>query len=98
MLQNIKSSYIADFIFSKIEIGKKLKMVRYNKELQKKLNLKLLHYMIFSGKYIIFEKEGIVKEYFSYNDNLIYEGEYKNGERNGKGKEYYNIFILFLFY
>ena len=89
MLENIKSSYIADFIFCKIGIGKKLKMVRYNKALQKKLDLKLLHYMIFSGKYIIFEKEGMIKEYFSDNDNLIYEGEYKNGKRNGKGKEYY---------
>ena len=96
MLQNIKSSYIADFIFSKIEIGKKLKMVRYNKELQKKLNLKLLHYMLFSGKYIIFEKDGMVKEYFSYNDNLIYEGEYKNGKRNGKGKEYFEYSSDFL--
>ena len=31
--------------------------------------------------------EGYIKEY-NFIDNLIFEGEYKNGERNGKGKEY----------
>ena len=36
----------------------------------------------------IYETNGIGKEYNSYNDELLFEGEYKNGERNGKGKEY----------
>ena len=63
-------------------------MVRFNKTLQKKLNINLINYRIFSGKYIVYEKGGIVKEYNSYNDGLMFEGEYKNGKRNGKGKEY----------
>ena len=65
-----------------------LEMVRFNKTLQKKLNINLINYRIFSGKYIIYESNGIVKEYDSYNDKLIFEGEYLNGKRNGKGKEY----------
>ena len=36
------------------------------------------------NKYIIQDKNGIIKEY--YNGYLIYEGEYLNDKRNGKGK------------
>ena len=36
--------------------------------------------------YEIINGTGLVKEYFD--NNLIFEGEYKYGERNGKGKEY----------
>ena len=32
--------------------------------------------------------KGLVKEYYSDNNNLMFEGEYINGERNGKGKEF----------
>ena len=42
-----------------------------------------MNYKLFSGRYIIYEKDGKVKEY-NYNDVLIFEGEYLNG----KGKEY----------
>ena len=44
-------------------------------------------------EYEIKDGNGYIKEY--YNDNLIYEGEYKNGERNGKGKEYYNDIVIY---
>ena len=88
MLEDIRSSYIAQIIFSKIIEEKKLKMVRFNKALQKKLNINLINYKIFGGKYIIHEKGGIVKEYNSYNDGLMFEGEYKNVKKNGTGKEY----------
>ena len=40
----------------------------------------------------MYESNGIGKEYNSYSDKLIYEGEYLNGKRNGKGKEYDNCF------
>ena len=33
--------------------------------------------------------DGKGKEY-NFEDELIYEGEYKHGERHGKGKEYEN--------
>ena len=51
------------------------------------MNISLINYKIFSGKYIIYEKNGKGKE-INYDGYLIYEGEYINGERNGKGKEY----------
>ena len=66
----------------------KLKIVKYNKNYQYLLKIKLINYQIFSGKYIEYESKGKVKEYDSYNGHLIYEGEYLNGKRNGKGKEY----------
>ena len=89
MLENIKSHYIYKFCFSYIDERNKLKLVRYNKSLQNKLQISLINYKIFSGKYIIYEKEGKVKEYNLSNDNLIFEGKYINGKKNGKGKEYY---------
>ena len=46
--------------------------------------------MRFSGRYIKYETKDKDKgkEYNSFTDEVIFEGEYKNGERNGKGKEY----------
>ena len=89
MLKNIKSIYISKIIFSFLDDGTKLKLIKCNKEIQNYLNISLINYQIFSGKYIIFEdnnKKG--KEFDRYNNNVIYEGEYLNGKRNGKGKEF----------
>ena len=38
---------------------------------------------------MIYESNGIGKEYNGYDDTLIFEGGYINGQRNDKGKEYY---------
>ena len=67
---------------------KKLKIVKYNKSLQNALNLKLINYKYFTGRYIIYGPNGEGKEYNTGDDNLVFEGEYLKGERNGKGKEY----------
>jgi len=90
MLENIKSSYFNKIIFSFIEDSRKLKIIKYNKRLQNEIDISLINYKLFSGRYIVFEtKEKIKgKEYFGYDDLLIFEGEYLNGKRNGKGKEY----------
>ena len=97
LMDNIKSKYIIEMVFSYIEENLKLKMVKYNKYLQNKMDIKLDTYKFFCTKYIEYEENGIVKEYNKYNDKLIYEGEYLNGKRNGKGKEYdryeYLIFV-----
>ena len=91
MLKNIRSLYIIKEIFSYIKNGNfKLKLIKYNKKLQKRMNINLLDYRKLSERYIIYEIRGKAKEYNSYNNKLIYEGEYLNGERNGKGKEYDN--------
>ena len=97
MLKNIKSSYFSEIIFSYMDEGTKLKLIKYNKSLQKNLNINIINYKHFKGSYIIYEQNKIGKEYNGYNDLLIFEGEYLNGQRNGKGKEYYgsNVELIF---
>ena len=89
MLKNIKSSYFIKILFLYLGEKTKLKIVKYNKSLQKNLGLCIINYTLFLGEYIIYESNGIGKAYFGDYDTLIFEGEYINGERNGKGKEYY---------
>ena len=43
----------------------------------------------FEGEYLIGERNGKGKEYYS-NGKLKFEGEYLNGKKFGKGKEYYS--------
>ena len=91
MLKEIKSIYILKFCFSHInKYEKTLEIIRYNKKLQKRLDINIHIYKRFSGRYIKYEtKEKLKgKEYNSYNNSLIYEGEYINLKKNGKGKEY----------
>ena len=89
MLKNIKSSYFNTIIFSYIDERQKLKIIKCNKSLQKNMNISIINYIFFTGKYIIYGSNGIGKEYNGYDDTLRFEGEYLNGERKGKGKEYY---------
>ena len=88
MLENIKSSFFIKIIFSFLNENIKLNLVKYNNNLQNKIDINLINYKIFSGKYIEYEENGKVKEYSSYNDSLRFEGEYLNGKRDGIGKEY----------
>ena len=88
MLKNVKSKFILDFLFSFIEKGKKLDLIKYNKYFQNLFGINILNYKPFKARYIIFEKDGKGKEYLGHNDVLIFEGEYLNGKRKGKGKEY----------
>ena len=89
MLKNIKASFFLRVLFSYTSEGKKLKVARYSKYLQKILDRRLIHYKIFSERYVEIDEDGKGKEY-NTNDNLIFEGEYLKGKRNGKGKEYYS--------
>ena len=94
MLENIKNFYFIKLLFSILDDGRKLRLIRYNKNLQRKIDINLIDYKRYSGKYIIYETNKKGKEYDTYldkNDALIYEGEYLNGKRNGKGKEYNHI-------
>ena len=90
MLKSIKSSYIIKIVLSFIKEKHKLKLVKYNKSLQNKIDISIINYIYFSGKYIVFESNRIGIEYNSFNNKLIFEGEYLNGKINGKGKEYYD--------
>ena len=87
MLENVKSSYFPKTLFSFMNEKTKLKIVKYNKAMQNNLNINLANYKIFSGKNIVYDN-GKIKEYDSYDYELLFEGEYLNKKRNGKGKEY----------
>ena len=86
MLQKIKTQYFIPVIFSFIDDGCKLRIVRYNKNIQKIIDVSLMDYKRYSDSYIIYETNKKGKEY-DHKDLLVYEGEYLNGKRNGKGKE-----------
>ena len=88
MLENIKASYFLRVLFSFIDEKQKLKLIKYKKSLQEIMNISLVNYKFFSGKYIEYESNGKGKEYDFIDDRLLFEGEYSNGKRNGKGKEY----------
>ena len=75
-------------VFLYINEKSKLNIAKYNKNIQKNIDISIINYKLFTGKYIIYESKGFGKEYNSQDNSLIYEGEYLNGERNGKGKEY----------
>ena len=87
---NIKSFHNLNEVFSFVGQKKKLKMIIYNKQLQKMFGVNIQDYKKLSGKYKIVGKNGKVKEYTLNTDKLIFEGEYLNGKRNGEGKEYYD--------
>ena len=89
MLKNIKSVYIQKVLFSFLKEKRKLKLLKCNKRLKKIININLINYRTFSGRYFIYENGEKIKEYSYFNDALLFEGEYLNNERNGKGKEYY---------
>ena len=88
MLQNIKSSYFIKLIYTFVEESQKLKLVRYNKNIQKYLDISIINYKYFKGRYIIYESNGIGKIYDVYFGKLIFEGKYLNGKKNGNGIEY----------
>ena len=88
-INSIKSSYILKLVFSFLNEEQKMKIIIYNKQIQKKLDVNIEVYKKISGRYKIGEKNGKGKEYKLGIDKMIYKGEYLNGKKNGKGKEYY---------
>ena len=95
MLKKIKSNFFIKILFSHLNRGNILKIAKYNKILQNILDINLNKYKLFSGRYIIYDTNGKVKEYYNDNQELAFEGEYLNGKRNGKGKEYRDGKLLF---
>ena len=62
-INSIKSTYNLKVIFSFINEERKLNMIIYNKELQKKLDVDIEEYKRISGKYKIGERNGKGREY-----------------------------------
>ena len=82
--------YILKDIFSFLPKKQKLKIIIYNKGLQKKLDINIEDYKKIRWIYKEGEINGKGKEYCISTKIMIFEGEYLKGERNGKGKEYYD--------
>jgi len=88
MLKKIKSSFFIKLMFQYLNEDKKLKLIHYNKNIQNKLGINIINYRIFSGRYITYETNRKLKEYNSFNDQIVFQGNCLNGKKNGKGKEY----------
>ena len=97
MLDDIKSSFFIRECLSILGEKRKLELIKYNNNLQNILNINIMNYKIFSGKYIIYKSNSFAQEFSLLNDELIFEGEYLNGKRNGKGKEYDECFRNLIF-
>ena len=91
----IISSDIFNKIFSNLNEIRKLDLIRHNNYFQKNLSINIEYYMKMSGRYKVGGINGNGKEYEILTDELLFEGEYKNGKRNGKGKEYGSNRVLF---
>ena len=94
-INNIKSSNFLIIVFSFIDEKQKLKLIKYNKSLQENINITLINYIYFKGRYIIYGSNDIGEEYIGNPNIRIFEGKYLNGERNGKEK---NIFSIINYY
>ena len=56
-LKNIKSDYFIQKFFDYIHKGRTLKTIRYNKSIQKRININIIHYKEYSEKYSSIELE-----------------------------------------
>ena len=87
MLENIKSVYFIKILFSHVFERNKLQIIKYNKNLQNKIDITLLNYKIYSGKYIIYGKRNGKGKEYDGEGNLIFEGKFKNGIKYNKIKK-----------
>ena len=88
MLKNFKSEYFLKTIFSFIKERRKLDILAHNKSLQNQIEISIINYKLFSGRYIEFSSIGKGREFKADKNIILFEGEYANGKRNGKGIEY----------
>jgi len=49
MLENIKSSFFINKLFSFVDERRKLEIIKNNKNMQKSMNISILNYKIFCG-------------------------------------------------
>ena len=63
MLSIIKSSWTLKNIFYYLNDSRKFNLIVYNKELQNRLNINITDFKRYSGKYVIGDRNGKIKEY-----------------------------------
>ena len=54
MLKKIKPIYFIKILFKHFDEKRKLKVIKYNKSLQKNIDISIINFKFFSGKYIIY--------------------------------------------
>ena len=91
MLRKIRSTYFSKNVFAYLNEKRKLNLIKYNKRFQNELNISLTNYKLLYGKFIINEGSDIYKIYDAFRNDLIFEGNYKNGI----GKEYFKNLLIF---
>jgi len=83
MLNNLKNDYFILILFEYMSKRKSLKMIKYNKNIQKRIDINIKDYKDYSKKYTSIELEIIpMKDKY---------GKYINFEE--KDKEYYHIYF-----
>ena len=91
LFKNIKSSFLLEKIFSYIKENQLLKIIKYNKSLQKRLNININNYINYY-KIII---EIIPKDQsfyffnFPYNDEPFYHIFFDDNKKRNKKKLFY---------
>ena len=91
MLTYIKSSFFIRELFSYIIEERTLKIVKYNKFFQNKLDIGTINYQLCGQSYIVYESN-IQGNIYDSNNNLIYSGGICHGIKNGYGYEYKSSF------
>ena len=91
MLKKSKSIYFIKKLFTFVDEKTKLDIIKYNKNMQKIMDINLINYKFYSKKYIIYEENGKGKEYNGYDNRLEFEGEYLMEKEMEKEK---NIMVI----
>ena len=89
LISSIKSNLVMKKIFSHLNLESKLNIIKFNKTIQKKINISLEDYKKkANGRYRVKRHKGVVKIYSENGNVLLFRGKYLNEKKNGKGKEY----------
>ena len=93
---DIKSIVILKKIFLLLDEKRKLKLVTYNKKIQSILNIEIYDFKQFDRSHLIFDENGIGKEYDNYTGQLIFKGKYYPEEKKKIGLEFKEGKLVFL--
>jgi len=94
MLAAIKSSYFVKNIFFILDERRKLKLIKYNKQIQNKLKIDLINYILFSNKFIIYENKTKGNEYLRDGDKPNPYDENSDNRKWRKGKKLHPLGAL----
>ena len=64
MVDNIKSQYIQKILLSSLNEKTKLDLIKYNKHFQNLMDIKLINYKLYKGKYIVMKQKKKEKNIF----------------------------------